>query len=154
NPIYGEAYVIGGHFYDINRRYEESIKSYRKAIELNPRLWPAQGQLGLNLIRLGQEAEAREQLEPCFKNHYGTSEVKNALRLLDSYKRLVTFKTDSTILRIDKKEAELLRPYIEPELKRVIATYEKKYKMKLDAPVHLDVYANHEDMVVRTVGMP
>jgi len=154
NPIYGEAYVTGGHFFDINRRYEESIKWYRKAIELNPRLWPAHEQLGLNLMRLGQEDEAREHLELCYNNNYASSEVKNALRLLDIYSRLVTFKTDNTILRLDKKEAELLRPYIEPELKRVIATYNKKYKMKLDAPVQLDVFANHEDMVVRTVGMP
>ena len=51
---------------------------------------------------------------------------------MDSYKNFVTFKTDNTIVRLHKKEAELLRPYVEGELKRAIATYEKKYKMKLD----------------------
>ena len=31
----------GGHFFFINRRYVEDIKLYRKALELNPRLWEA-----------------------------------------------------------------------------------------------------------------
>ncbi len=154
NPVYGEAYATGGHFYIINRRYAEGIKMYRKAIELNPRLWDARVQLGVNLMRHGEDAEARKHLELCYENHYRNAEVKNALTLLDSYTRLVTFKTDDTVLRLDKKEADLLKPYMEAELKRVIETYEKKYKMKLDAPVHLDVYPDHEDLVIRTVGMP
>jgi tetratricopeptide (TPR) repeat protein len=110
--------------------------------------------LGVNLMRLGEDEEARKQLELCYENHYRNAEVKNALTLLDSYSRLVTFRTDNTVLRLDKKEADILRPYIEAELKRVIATYEKKYQMKLDSPVHLDVYPDHEDLVIRTVGMP
>ena len=51
---------------------------------------------------------------------------------MDSYKNFVTFKTPTTIVKLHKKEAELLRPYFESELKRAMATYEKKYKLKLD----------------------
>ena len=43
---------------------------------------------------------------------------------------------------------------MEAELKRAIATYEKKYKMKLDRPVQVEVYPDHEDFAVRTMGMP
>ena len=52
---------------------------------------------------------------------------------MDSYKNFLTFKTDHTILKLHKKEAELLRPYFESEIERSIATYEKKYKLKLEA---------------------
>jgi tetratricopeptide (TPR) repeat protein len=154
NPVYGEAWITGGHFFVINRRYEEGIKAYHKAIELNPRLWEAHAQLALYLMRMGQEAEARKELQLCHDNEYTTAEVSNANTLLDSYARLVTFKSDVAIVRLDKKEADILQPYIEAEVKRVIATYEKKYQMKLDAPVHVDVYPDHEDLVIRTVGMP
>ena len=78
----------------------------------------------------------------------------NSLRLLDSYKDFVTFKTANTILRLHKKEADLLRPYFEAEMKRDIATYEKKYQMKLNGPVQVEVYPDHEDFAVRTMGMP
>ncbi len=36
NPNYGEAYATGAHFLVINRRYEEGIRLYRKALELDP----------------------------------------------------------------------------------------------------------------------
>src|SRR5947199_1277890 len=73
---------------------------------------------------------------------------------MDSYKNFVTFKTDRTILKLHKKEAELLRPYFESEMQRAIATYEDKYRMKLQQPVQVEVYPDHEDFAVRTLGMP
>jgi tetratricopeptide (TPR) repeat protein len=154
NPAYGEAYATGAHFFEINRRYDEAISWYRKALELNPTLWRARSQLGVNLMRLGMEAEARQQLERCYQAHYRDAETVNSLRLLDSLKDYETFKTPNTQLMLNKKEGALLRPYIEPELQRAITTYERKYKMKLPGPVRLEVFPNHEDFVVRTLGLP
>lgn len=154
NPVYGESYAMAAHIFVLNRRYEEGIKLYEKALELNPRLWKARSELGVNLMRLGREDEARRHLEQCYENNYKSPATVNTLRLLDSYKRFETFRTESTILRLDQKEAELLRPYFEPELKRAIATYEKKYKLKLPRPVQLEVYPDHDDFAVRTLGMP
>ena len=154
NPVYGQAYSTAGHFFFLNRRYVEAIKSYRKALELNPRLWEARSELGLNLMRMGDENEARQQLEQCYKNDYKNSETVNSLRLLDSYKRFKTFKTATTILRLDKKEADLLEPYFQSELNRAVQTYQKKYKLTLNVPVQLEVYPDHEDFAVRTMGMP
>ena len=154
NPSYGEGYSLVAHHLVINRRYPEGIAMYRKAIEADPRLWSARSQLGINLMRQGLEEEPRKQLELCYANGYQNEETVNSLRLLDSYVNFVTFKTDNTILKLQKKEAELLRPYIEAEMKRSIATYEKKYKMKLSGPVQVEVYPDHEDFAVRTMGMP
>ncbi len=70
----------------------------------------------------------------CYDNGYRDAATVNSLRLLDSYKNFVTFKDDTTILKLNKKEADLLHPYFEEILKRAIATYEKKYKMKLPGP--------------------
>jgi Flp pilus assembly protein TadD len=154
NPAYGEAYFTAGHFFVINRRYREGIASYRKALELNPRLWEARAELGVNLMRLGDEDGARQELEIAYNGGYKSAEVVNSLRLLDSYKNFVTFKTNTTIVRLNKKEADLLRPYFETELRRAIATYEEKYKIKLPGPVQVEVYPDHEDFAVRTAGMP
>ncbi|HTC36238.1 MAG TPA: tetratricopeptide repeat protein [Bryobacteraceae bacterium] len=154
NPAYGEAYSTAGHFYVINRRYDEGILAYRKAIELNPRLWEARAELGVNLMRLGEDAEASQQLEQCYNANYKSYETVNSLRLLDKYKDFVTYKTPTTIVRLHKKEAELLRPYVEAELKRDIADYSAKYHMTLKGPVQVEVYPDHEDFAVRTAGMP
>ncbi len=154
NPAYGEAYSTAGHFYVINRRYQEAIRAYRKAIELSPRLWEARAQLGVNLMRLGEDTEARQQLEECYNANYKSYETVNSLRLLDKYKDFVTYKTPTTILRLHKKEAELLRPYVQSEMERNIADYNKKYQMTLKGPVQVEVYPDHEDFAVRTMGMP
>jgi tetratricopeptide (TPR) repeat protein len=154
NPTYGEGYALVAHHLVFNRRYEEGIAFYRKAIEMDPRSWPARSQLGINLMRMGQEEEPRKQLEMCYDNGYRNEETVNSLRLLDSYKNFVTFRDDTTILKLQKKEADLLRPYFDTELKRIIAAYDKKYKMKLPGPVQVEVYPDHEDFAVRTMGMP
>ncbi len=73
---------------------------------------------------------------------------------MDRYKNFVTFETPHAILKLRKKEAELLRPYFEAEVERSITTYEKKYKMKLDRKVQVEVYPDHDDFAVRTLGMP
>jgi tetratricopeptide (TPR) repeat protein len=154
NPTYGEAYAIVAHNLVFHNRYEDAVADYRKAIELDPQLWSARSELGINLMRLGQEDEPRRQLEMCYDNGYRNEATVNTLRLLDSYKNFVVFKDDTTIIKLNKKEADLLHPYVEEILKRAMATYEKKYKMTLPGPVQVEVYPDHEDFAVRTTGMP
>jgi tetratricopeptide (TPR) repeat protein len=154
NPVYGEGYESAAHYFIINRRYDEGIKLYRKAIELKPDLWSAHSQLGINLMRFGKDGEARQRLEEAWNAGFQDTPTKNTLTLMDSYKNFVTFETPTTILRVHKKEAQLLKPYFESELQRAIATYEKKYHYKLQGPVQVEVYPDHEDFAVRTMGMP
>ncbi len=154
NPAYGEAYAIVAHHLVLNYRYEDAVNYYRKAIALDPQLWSARSQLGINLMRLGQEDEPRKQLEMCYDNGYRNEETVNSLRLLDSYKNFVIFRDQNTIIKLHRNEAELLRPYVEDLLKRAMATYDKKYKMTLPGPVQVEVYPDHEDFAVRTMGMP
>src|SRR5208283_4867228 len=87
-------------------------------------------------------------------NHYRSSEVTNSLRLLDSFKKFVTFRTPTTVLMLNKKEADILHPYFEEQMKLAIATYEKKYKFKLNGPVQIEVFPDHDDLAVRTAGLP
>jgi tetratricopeptide (TPR) repeat protein len=154
NSTYGDGYALVGSLLVLNRRYEDGVAYYRKAIDADPKLWAARSQLGINLMRLGQEQEPLQQLEMSYNNGQRDPATVNSLRLLDSYKNFVTFHDATTNLKLRKTEAELLRPYFDAELHKSIATYEKKYKMKLPVPVQLEVYPDHEDFAVRTMGMP
>ena len=49
---------------------KKASQYYRKAIELDPQLYSARSQLGINLMRLGQNDEAYKQLETCFNNDF------------------------------------------------------------------------------------
>ena len=154
NPLYGEANAIAGHFFFINRRYEEEIVQLRKAISLDPLNQEARAELGVTLMRLGREAEAKKLLDECWEANYRPALVANTLKLMDSYKRFTTYKTPTTILRLQNKESDLLKLYFEPELLKAMSVYEKKYKIKLTEPVQLEVYPDHEDFAVRTMGLP
>ena len=154
NPSYGEAYSTAGHFFVINRRYREGIQFYRKALQLEPELWEARSQLGVNLMRLGNYTEAAQELQKAYAAGYRNAQTVNSLRLLDSYKNYETFRSHDTVLRLHKKEAALLKLYFQPELERDIEYYEHKYQMTLKEPVQLEVYPDHEDFAVRTMGLP
>jgi len=154
NPGYGEAYVHIARQLELHYRYEDAVTYYRKAIEVEPRLWVAHSELGIDLMRLGKQEEPSQELQLSYNNDYRDAATVNSLKLLDSYKNFDTFSDPTTILKLDKAEAAQLLPYMQAELHTILATYEKKYRMTLPGPVQVEVYPNHEDFAVRTTGMP
>ena len=154
NPRDGEVYARVARQLELHYRYEDAVTYYRKAILADPRLWAAHSALGIDLMRLGKETEPFKELELSYNNGYRDAATVNSLRLLDSYKNFETFRGNGTILKLNKTEAALLLPYIQAELDTILATYGKEYRMKLPAPVQVEVYPNHEDFAVRTMGMP
>jgi tetratricopeptide (TPR) repeat protein len=154
DPRDARGYETAGHFFVMNRRYDEGIEYYRKAIALDPQLYSARSQLGVNLMRMGQDDEAYRQLETCFNNGFQDNPTYNSLKLLDTFKKFETFQAGGIVLKFDKKEAEVLRPYFQSEMERIVAAYQKKYKLQLDGPVQVEVYPNHDDFAVRALGLP
>lgn len=154
NSTYGEAYARVAHQLEMHYRYEDAVSYYRKAINADPELWSAHSALGIDLMRLGKEDEPLKELELSYNNGYRDAATVNSLRLLDSYKNFVTVRDNEMTLKLNKSEADLLLPYIKSELHMILATYEKKYGMKLPGPVQVEVYPDHEDFAVRTTGMP
>ncbi|MBI3666328.1 MAG: tetratricopeptide repeat protein [Acidobacteria bacterium] len=154
NPTYGEVYSIPARFFVITRRYKEAVGLYRQAVALDPELWDAHAQLGVNLWRLGEEAEARRHLETAYRGDPYSAVTVNSLRLMDSLKRFKTFSSPRMVLKLQEKEADLLRPYVEELLGKAIETYRVKYGFTPAQPVQLEMYPDHEDFAVRTMGMP
>ena len=155
NPTYGEGYALIAHHLVLNRRYNDGVAYYRKAIAIEPDLWSAHSELGINLMRLGQAPEAAKELQLAFNNGFTDGATSNSLNLLTSIqKNFVTVKSGPTIMMFDKKQADALTPYYEQVMKDAMAAYDKKYQMTLPGPVQVEVYPNHEDFAVRTLGLP
>lgn len=154
NSHYGEGYAKMARHFVLNRRYEEAIAHYRRAVALDPDFLPAQSELGINLMRVGEDVEAHKILEAAHKRGFTNSPTSNSLRLLDSYKNFQVFKQPRFVLRLHKSEAALLHPYVEREVARALETFDAKYGVKLPGPVLVEMYPDHEDFAVRTMGMP
>jgi tetratricopeptide (TPR) repeat protein len=172
NPVYGQIYADVAHFYIITRRYREAIELYEKAVEIDPQLYSAHADLGVNLLRENRDEEAYAHLEIAFKGDPFSAKTVNTLRLVDSFDNFQLFSSkddllsrgeeamraalDSpeVILRLDKKEADILRPYAMPLAEKAVASFSKKYNFKPTRPIYVDLYPNHDDFAVRTMGMP
>ena len=75
-------------------------------------------------MRLGEEDEPRQQLETCLQQRAdGCGDRRTACGCWIATRTSSRTKDDTTILRLKKKEADLLRPYFEEQLHKAIATY-------------------------------
>lgn len=154
NPQCDECEARMARLFVLNRRYIEGIEHYENAARINPYFWAAKSELGINLMRVGRDQEARKLLVECYENGYRNTATTNSLRLLDSYKNFEVYSNPRFILRLHKSEARLMRPYVEAEMTRNLDDFEKKYGLKLPGPVTVEMYPDHEDFAVRTMGMP
>ncbi|MGQ9919660.1 MAG: peptidase MA family metallohydrolase, partial [Bryobacteraceae bacterium] len=138
----------------LNRRYEEGIEFYRKALEIDPEFHAARSELGINLMRVGRDAEARRELEMAYEAGYRNAPTANSLKLLDTLAKFDVVRRPRFVLRMDRSESKLLAPYFEREIERALNAYEKKYGFRLPGPVQVEAYKNHADFEVRTLGVP
>ncbi len=154
NPGYGEIFESLGHFCVTQRLYRESVEFFRKAIETNPRLWKAHAALGVNLLRIGDEKAAKAALDHGFENDPYNVWTYNTLKLIDSYEHFTESKTAGFNVRLHKKEAVLLANYVPDLLEEAYQTLSAKYQFSPSTPIYFEMFPDHEDFAVRTLGVP
>lgn len=154
SPHYGVGFQKIAHWFSINRRYQESIFFSRKALEVQPDYLRAKSELGVSLMRTAQDAEAYRLLKDAYEHGYISLQTKNSLRLLERNDRFNEIAIPNGVLKVAKKESDLLKPYFEFAVEKNLADYNKKYETKLPGPVRIEFYPDHEDFAVRTMGMP
>ncbi len=154
NPKYGKFYETISHFSTNTRRYAEAAEFSKQAMELTPNLWDAHLNYGIALTRLGKVAEGRAIMETGFKGDPFNVRAKNLLDLLDVLAEYPTTNRGSFILRASPKETPAITPYAGGLLDEALKTLSTKYKFTPRAPVTVEIYENHEDFAVRTLGLP
>ena len=154
NPHSGDLHEILADLSVMKRRLEDAIEFYRESLRRNPRQWSALGSLGINLLRLGREEEGKQVLERAYDKDPFSIATVNTLRLLDSFDRFHSFQTEHFSVRLHQKEAAALRPYIEELLERSLTTLEQKYRHEISGKYLFEMYPDHEDFAVRTLGLP
>lgn len=156
NPHYGMLYQELGYFEIIRRRYKEADGWLQKAVQVQPDLWSARRELGLNLLRLAKIPEAREQLVAAYNGDAFSAATVNTLRLLDTLPQydLIDIAQPPLRLQLNKKESAPLRPYVEQLAGKAIATFSRRYGYTPAGPVDVELYPNHDDFAVRTAGLP
>ena len=153
-PKYGGVYNTLSHYATITRRTEQAVQFARRATEIAPRLWDAHLNLGMSLLRLGQMEAGREAVEKAFKGDSFNVWAKNTLDLLDTMRDFKETKSGSFIIKASAQESDVLAPYASSLLEEAAAKLTAKYKFTPKGPVIIEIFQNHEDFAVRTLGIP
>ncbi len=154
SPNRGEVYRIAGELVAHNYRFEEAVTLTRKALTLTPNDPRALADLGAQLLRTGDEAEARTALEASFKIDPYDAVTFNALSLLDSLDKFDTVRDGDLILKMSKEETPVLKEYATALAHQALATMAAKYEMTVKGPILIEMFPKHDDFAVRTLGLP
>lgn len=154
NPRYGDLYRQLARYCVTQRLYRQAVDFFRQAIRLNPNLFSAYADLGVNLLRIGREAEAKEILEKAYGVDPFNLWTVNTLRLLDSFVNFETLATPHFTLKLHREEAALLSHYVPPLLEKAHAALSARYGFTPPGPLYFEMYPNHEDFAVRALGVP
>ena len=154
NPTFGEIYRVAAELSARNYRFEEAVGLAREAIALDPSNAHAHAELGMHLMRTGDEAQARQSLERAFKIDPFDVVTYNLLALLDTLDKFVEIREGDIILKLDPAEAPVMREYAMPLAQEALKTLSTKYNFKPTGPILVEIFPKHDDFAVRTLGLP
>jgi len=154
NPYYSKLYDTIANDCVNSRLYKEAVGFAREALKINPSDWNAMSIMGINLMRIGEEEEGKAALDQAFKGDPFNVWNVNTLTLLDSFEHFVRFDTPHFKVKLHEKEVAVLRPYVSELLEKGYDTLTEKYGFKPEGPITFEMYPDHADFAVRTLGLP
>jgi len=160
NPHCGEIFLAAGDACDRMRRFPQAAGYYRQASERLPQLVAPRGQLGLVLMRLGDETEAAKLLEESFAIDPFNVRVKNQLEVLDLLKNYAVVETDHFVLKFDRGQNELLATYAARHLEETFADLTKRLGYIPKDKTLIEIFSRHGNesgqnwFSARMVGLP
>ena len=135
-------------------RFDDASSYGHKAIALDPEDADAHSELGMYLLRTGDEKEARTVLDRAWMLDTSNPVTKNMLDLLDKLEQFEVVPDGDLVFKFDKTEAGALEPYALPLGHEAYATFQKRYGFTPKGPILVEVFPDHNDFAVRTVGLP
>ena len=154
NPVYADAYRMAGDHAARNYRFTEAVELTRRALMVDRESTRSYADLGLHLLRTGDEPAARKSLETAFKADPFDVVTYNLLTMMDALDKFVTITEGDIIMRLHPDEAAVMREFAMPLAQQALATLSKRYQFKPQGPLLLEMFPKHDDFAVRTLGLP
>jgi cellulose synthase operon protein C len=154
HPTFGEVYRAAADLAARNYRFDEAVALTREAIALDPASARAHSDLGMHLLRTGNETEARSALEHSFNADRFNRVTFNLLMMLDKLDKFTVVRDGELVVKMDAEEAPVLREYAVPLAKDALKTLSAKYQFTPRGPILVEIFPVHDDFAVRTLGIP
>jgi tetratricopeptide (TPR) repeat protein len=154
NPLYGEVHrqvgAVTARFY----RFDEAVEHARRAIALDRDNIRAYADLGAHLMRTGDETGARRALEMAFRVDPYDIYTFNLLELLDELDKFQTLREGDLIIKLHPDEFGVMKEYVTPLAQEALASLSRQWQFTPKGPLLIEVFPEHDDFAVRTVGLP
>lgn len=154
NPIYGEIHRIVGsitaHYY----RFDEAVEHTRRAIALDKENIRAVADLGAQLMRTGDERNARRNLETAFRVDRWDVMTYNLLELLDNLEPFDTINEGDMVIRLAPDESPVMKNYVPALARESMDALSKRWEFTPKGPILIEMFPRHDDFAVRTLGLP
>jgi tetratricopeptide (TPR) repeat protein len=154
NPVYGDAYRLAADHAARNYLFDEAVDLTRRALTVDRESTQAYADLGMHLLRTGDEPGARRALEAAFKADPYDISTFNLLSMLDTLDKFVTFRDGDLVVRLHPDEADVLREHVVPLAREALETLARRWEFTPKGPLLVEVFPKHDDFAVRTVGLP
>ncbi|MBI2424356.1 MAG: hypothetical protein HYV27_16110 [Candidatus Hydrogenedentes bacterium] len=154
NPVSCRAEYQVGRFASLHYRFAEGAAWQEKALSIDPANRDAKAQLGLDQLRLGNNEAGRATLEAAFQTDPYNVQVFNMLEVLDSLEKFERLSSPNFEVHLPEKEAVFLGGEVRALLEEAIARYETAYAVTLARPVAVQIFDDHDEFMVRSVGLP
>ena len=161
NPRCGEFFASLGSALDQSRKFPAAARYFHEAIARMPQLVEPYGELGIALMRLGDEAEAKKQLDKAFEIDPFNVRVNNMLKVLEVLDGYAVLETEHFVIKFDRGRDEILAQYagkyleeeVYPELCRKF-DYRPKEKSLFEIFSRARNTSGHGWFSARMVGLP
>jgi len=135
-------------------RFDDAAELARKAVGIDPDDPQAQFDLGLYLMRTGDEKGARVALERSWDLDKSGRVTKNLLDVLDRIDAFEVVNHGDFVFKFAKDEAAVLQTYAVPLAEEAWKTFSARYGFTPAGPILVEVFPLHDDFAVRTLGLP
>ncbi|MEI8259220.1 MAG: hypothetical protein WCJ30_26425, partial [Deltaproteobacteria bacterium] len=159
---YVEAYAMVADFADWEHRYEEAAAIMREgllrpSVAAEPRLQgQLRAQLGMNLLRMGDEEHGLEELRESFRRDRFNVRVYNLLNLYEeTLSHDYAQETAGPFrIRYHNDERAIMSRYAPQLLQRAYDDMVRRYHFTPRGPISVEMFADPQHFSVRTAGLP
>lgn len=154
NGTASDVFRVPGRIASRHYRFLEGADFQKRALEIDPSDHRARALYAFDLLRLGEEAEGRAQLDRAFKDDPYNVTVFNMLNLMDSLARFDRIERGPFVLQLPSAEAPVLAEDALALVEEAYQRYTTLYEIEATTPILVQMYDDHDDFMVRSVGLP
>jgi cellulose synthase operon protein C len=154
HPTYGEIHRKVGEITAFYYRFDEAVEHTRRAIALDRENIRAVANLGQQLLRTGDERNARRNLETAFRVDRWDVQTFNLLEMLDRLDPFDTINDGDMIIRLSPDESPVMRHYVPALARESLDALSRRWEFTPKGPILIEMFPNHDDFAVRTLGLP